>query len=465
MDDKTLEFEKIIIKVLFVDEDMRSKIIPNIKVEWFMNIDIREIVNVIISFVEKYGQMPNVIEMGRLIKDEDTSKVLKECLMIPDEDIRTQFILEEIEEFVKRRLVFNVAQSAYNYSSKHNSKKPNGSFADLMSDAESFSFDTNVGFDFFEEPSRLYHDANVNEKIIKCGLKNINDLIGGGFHEKSLNLFLASTNIGKTLIMCSFATDFILSNYNVLYVTFEDPENKIATRVAQNMFDVTQSQLKQMSEKEFQKAFDQTRSKIKDNRFIIKEFPEGTINATALKSLIKELKDKRDFIPDVLIIDYIGCMIPNGKYNSNLNSNTTLQLISLQVRALAMELSMPIISGLQTNRGGYGQSHIGLDQVADSYSSTTKADAIFGITQTEECQSENFYFVQLLKTRYGNQRNKKIMIGVDIEKQRIYDIDQNEHEVNKSNVFDSRAMATISANNDDNDDDGFNADDFGFDFI
>lgn len=252
---------------------------------------------------------------------------------------------------------------------------------------------------------------------------------------------------GKTLIMCSLATNLILNGHNVLYVTFEDPENKIASRIAQNMFDVTQAQYKHMSLQDFGKAFSKVKQTLKGNKLVIKEFPECSTNALMIKSLIKELDEKQNFKPDILFIDYIGCMIPNGRPNPNLNTNTTLMLIASQIRAVGMELGIPVISGAQTNRGGYGTAEISLNDAADSFSSTMKADAIFGITQPEEFKEQGMYLVKLLKTRYGNQRGENVTIGVDIEKQRIFDINSSQYANRTLNIFDSGASNHVEKPN------------------
>lgn len=432
---KPSDFERIILKALYVNDTVKGKVLPSMKTDWFFDVDDRFIAEKIIDFNGKYGKLPNVIETKRLLTDDTTLKVFEEAMEIPDEEVQTEFMLEEIQEYVRRRLVSNVCEKGYKAVQDTGVYK--ASLADLMAEAEAFTFDTNIGFDVLNDPRRLYEDANTKEKIYNSGVKTINDMIGGGFHEKSLNLFMAPTNIGKTLIMCSLASNFLLQGHNVLYVTFEDPENKIAARMVQNLFDITQKEYKSMSRANFDKAFATLKNKLPNNRVIVKEYPEGTVNAIQLNALLRELKDKQNFVPDVMLVDYIGCMIPNGRPNPNLNTNTTLQLISLQVRALGMTHGIPIISGLQANRGGNGVAEISLNDVADSFASTTKADAIFGVTQTDEYKQQNVYCVKLLKTRYGNQRNDTFLLGVDVEKQRIYDVDNQAIQQGSVNIFDA----------------------------
>ena len=415
----TQEFEKVIIKALYANQSICSKVLPELTDKWFSEYDTKQIVNKIIEFNTKYSNLPNAIELKRMITDEKTLKVFDDVLAIDDNQVNTPYLMGEIEEFVRKKLLLNQATKIQQYANGGVQKE---SFTDNIADAEAFTFDDNIGFDFFSEAQRLYEDANTKEVIFKSGLKTLDDLIGGGFHEKSLSLIMSSTNVGKTLIMCALTTNFVLHGYRVLYVTFEDSENKIATRIAQNMFDITQSQYKVMSRDDFAKAFTKAKSIAGGDKLIIKEYPEGTVNALQIEALIKDLKDKKKFVPDVLIVDYIGCMIPNGKPNPNLNSNSLLTLAAQQIRALGMKYGFPVISASQTNRGGYNTAEISLSDAADSFGQNMKADAVFAVTQTPEMKDQGMYQVQLLKTRYGNQRGQLVTIGVDVEKQRIYDL-------------------------------------------
>ena len=235
--------------------------------------------------------------------------------------------------------------------------------------------------------------------------------------------------------MSSLSTNLVLNGYKVLYITFEDSENKIAARIAQNMFNLSQTQFKSMSMHDFGKVFETFKKKCNGNNLIIKEYPEGSINAMNIKSLLKDLMDKKKFKPDVVFIDYIGCMIPNGRINPNIN--TILLQVAQQVRSVAQEWSIPIVSAAQTNRGGYNAAEVGLNDIADSFGVNTKADAIIGVTQTPEIKEQGMYSVQLLKTRFGNNKGQVSMIGVDIEKQRIFDLNQANIKQSSMNVFET----------------------------
>lgn len=417
---KEFDFEKVIIKALLTNDKVKTKVLPFLKEEWFgFNIDAKDIVRKIISYNSKYSEMANPLEIERMISNDSTLKTFKDILSIPNENVETPYIIEEIEEFVRRKLIYNVSERMHEYCRGENQED---NFADEVAEAQAFSFNTDIGFSFFEDPQILFEDIIANEKVYSTGLKSIDDLIGGGLHEKSLNMIMAPTNVGKTLTLCSIATNLIINGHTVLYVTFEDSEKKIGQRIAQNLYDVTQTQLKSLSRNSYGSIYKKALAKCGHNKLIIKEYEEGTLNAIGLKALLKELEEKKNFIPEVLIIDYIGCMIPNGKVSINTNDNTILKLVSGQVRSIGMIKGIPIVSAMQTNRGGYQSADLGLDDAADSFGQTMKADAIFGIMQSPEMKEANMYTVKLLKTRYGNKRGNVVTIGVDVEKQRLFDL-------------------------------------------
>ena len=386
---KEFDFEKVIIKALITNDKVKTKVLPFLKEEWFgFNIDAKDIVRKIISYNSKYSEMPNPLEIERMISNDSTLKTFKDILSIPNENVETPYIIEEIEEFVRRKLIYNVSEKMHEYCRGENQED---NFADEVAEAQAFSFNTDIGFSFFEDPQILFEDIIANEKVYSTGLKSI-------------------------------ATNLIINGHTVLYVTFEDSEKKIGQRIAQNLYDVTQTQLKSLSRNSYGSIYKKALAKCGHNKLIIKEYEEGTLNAIGLKALLKELEEKKNFIPEVLIIDYIGCMIPNGKVSINTNDNTILKLVSGQVRSIGMIKGIPIVSAMQTNRGGYQSADLGLDDAADSFGQTMKADAIFGIMQSPEMKEANMYTVKLLKTRYGNKRGNVVTIGVDVEKQRLFDL-------------------------------------------
>ena len=413
------EFEQVIIKTLYANPDVSSKVVPELDNSWFTNTDHKYIVDAIIDYNTRYSEMPNVIEVKRILKDERAVKEFEKCMEIADSDVNTPYILDEIQTFVRKRLGSRVCMAYTEYCS---SGKSRGSFADDMAYAESFSFDTKVGFSFFEEPEMIFNNIITNERLLPTGCKSLDEMIGGGLHTKALIEVMASTNVGKTLVLCSITSALVLGGWKVLYVSFEDSEVKVGQRIMQNIFDVTQNELRALNKEAYAKLWKKRASGIGHNKLVIKEYSEGCINALAIKALIQELKEKRGFVPDALVIDYIGCMIPNGRPNPSENDNSKLREICAQVRSIGMEMDIPVLTAAQSNRGGYGKAELGLDDAADSFGQTMKADVIFGITQTPELKEANMYTVKLLKTRYGQPKSSVVTIGVDTSKQKIYDL-------------------------------------------
>lgn len=426
-----LDFEKIIIKSFFINESVKNKVVPMLDIKWFRNnVDLAKIIGCIIEFNEKFENMPSPIELRQMLRDDNLIKIFDECMAISDEDCNSKFMLEEIEKFVKQKKLWNAASDVIDYLKTDDcNKKPlQCSFSEVFSDAEAFSFDTSVGFNYIDELDRIYNEVIKNEKLVKSGLKTIDELLYGGFHEKSISLILSPTNVGKTLIMCSLASNMIRQNYNVLYVTFEDSELKIGARITQNLCDMTQDQMKLMSRESYEKCKSNLK-KLIHSSLIIKEYPESAINALSLKSLIKELKEKNHFVPDIMFVDYIGCMVPNGQQNPNLNTNTILLRVAAQVRAISMEFGFPIVSGSQVNRGGYDSAEVNLNDAADSFGQTMKADFILAVTQTPDLKEQNLYSLKVAKTRFGNNKGGSVCVNVDIAKQRISDLNDKAHGV------------------------------------
>lgn len=442
IEDYTADFEKVILKSLYTSANVRNKVIPLLNTNWFRgNLEMINIIDEIIDFNTKHERIPQPLELRRLLtnhKKPDALDYFNDSMKLPDTVI-TEYIIEEIEDFVRSKLKWNCAQDVIR--SVSGEKVADTNFADRFVEADSFNFDESIGLDYFKELDRIHEEVIKNEVLIHTGIKTLDYLMFGGLHEKTLNLILASTNIGKTLIMCSLAVNIVRQGKNVLYVTFEDSELKIGGRVTQNFGDITQAQMKAMSPAEFGKLKERLQKTYTD-QLKIKEYPEGTVNAIKLKALLKELKEKKHFVPDVVFIDYIGCMIPNGRENPSLNTNTILQLISAQVRSISMELGMPIVSGLQTNRGGFESAAVKLNDVADSFASTMKADFILAVTQTPEMKEQNIYGLEVQKTRLGNNKNAAATVAVDIDKQRISDFNASSSDTQFTIDFDDADKPT-----------------------
>lgn len=426
------DFERLIIKSLYSNESISNKILPMFSYDWFDDELLINISNTISTFFQEHERIPNVLETKLLLKNNTSAlNEFEECLKIPDEEASTDFILTQIEEFIQKKKLFHAARDIVEEIKKPG--KVQGGFADKISECEAFTFDESIGTDFMNDVDEMYDTIIENERVFKTGLKTLDILLGGGLHEKSITILLAETNLGKTLSLCSLAAGLITNGYNVLYVTFEDPEKKIAKRILQNILNTNQKELKSLTKEQFKNFFINSTKNIKKN-LIIKEYPEYTCNAITINTLLKNLEEKKKFKPEVIIIDYVGCMIPNVRNNS-MNTNSTLQHITGEVRAIGMAKGIAILSVAQTNRGANGTSDLRLDDSADSYGQNFKADAVLGITQPPACIEACRYLFKLIKTRFdGEMKGQRRYVGVDISKQRLFDV-MSDEELHKSITF------------------------------
>ena len=432
MSDTPQVFETILIQMLFKDKESQDKLLPFLTPEVFDNFENRDIVSEILKFQNHYDKFPTVPELKLIVKNKDTYNHLVQVISKENKQYDEEFIKDQVEDFFKDKLLNNELFKTLEGIKKGDDDIKN-SASDRMREANSFSFDTSVGLDFFEDGERLFNSLHEKDNVIPTGIRNIDKIIKGGFHEKSLTLFLAETNMGKSLIKSAFATNCLLQNKNVLYVTLEMSEDKVSERIMANLFDIELNDLETLPKDRFLKTFEKVKTTV-NNRLVIKEFPTRSANTNKIRSLLKELEMKRSFVPDIIFVDYLGIMIPNS-FNKVNNTNTEMKIISEELRGLAMEFALPIVSSIQTNRGGFGELELDLTDVADSIGVTTTGDVIFGISQSDEMRTAGRYMFILLKNRYGLNKLQS-MVGVDYPKMRLYEIIDGEDyndSTNKSN--------------------------------
>lgn len=443
-----IDYEKYIIKQLFTNPDARDKLYSFLDPKYFDDeFAHNDIIKNYIKFKQEYGTYPTPKELVTLINKEETFNALKSILKYDLDGINDKFLQEQAAEFFRQKMIMNHVYSSIEAVKDKGTAGLTG-LPDSFREALSFSFDTHVGLDLFEDGDRLYKSMHHTDKVIQSGLSDLDKLIKGGFHEKTLTLLIAETNMGKSLIKCSFATNALLQNKNVLYVTLEMSEEKISERIMANLFDIAIDELILLPEDRFNRLLQKQKEKLK-SKLIIKEFPTRGANTNSIRNLLKELELKKNFKPDIIYIDYLGIMTTNSKFVDG-NTNIMYKVISEELRGLAVETGLPIVSANQTNRGGMGVSEIDLTDVADSIGQTMTADIIIGVTQTEEMNEQNIYAFKLLKNRYGSKFNR-VSIGVDYPKQRLYDlIDEDKiSDVNDADIEKAKEVirGTIKKNN------------------
>lgn len=421
-DDNQELLENIIIKFLYTNIEVRERVYPYLKFSLFDLVENVEIIKFVKKFMMKYDKFPSLKETKLKISDPDLFDHLKYVMKIDVSDYSDEVILGEIEEYIREKAMmdvcFKVAEKITNGESDNIKGSP-----DEMREAMAFSFDKQVGLDIFDKDCEdgIYNHFHNKEYVVSTGLETFDEIIEGGFHEKSLSLFMAETNMGKSLIMGALATNNLLQDKNVLYVTCEMSEHKIGERIIANVFDIETKELKRMSKDKFSDCFAKARERFK-GKFIVKEYPTGFASVNHIRNLVKELYLKKKFKPDIIYIDYIGIMAATFRSKSD-NTYNIQKRITEEVRGLAVELGIPIISAIQTNRGGFGVDELDLSNVSDSVGTAFTADIMIGVTQPDELRAVGKYRWTLIKNRYGINK-VGVTIKVNYGKMRLTDDDR-----------------------------------------
>jgi replicative DNA helicase len=304
-------------------------------------------------------------------------------------------------------------------------KKNRDAIPSILSDALAVSFDNNIGHDYFENYEQRYDFYNRKENRMPFDIEYLNKITNGGVPNKTLNIFLAGPNIGKTLMMCHIASSFLLQNKNVLYITLEMAEEEIAKRIDANILNIPINQFEDLPKNIFEKKVNKILERTK-GRLIVKQYPTASAHAGHFKALINELQLKKSFRPDVIFIDYLNiCASSRFKTNSNVNSYSYVKSITEEVRGMVVELDVPLFTSTQTTRGGFSSSDIEMTDISESFGTAATADLLLAIISTEELDNMNQVMIKQLKNRYSDKSiNKRFVVGIDRSKMRLYDVEQ-----------------------------------------
>jgi len=408
-------FESVIIKYLFTNQDARDTILPYLSPKIFSDFDLKEICKHILTFNETFKKFPTVSDMKLHIEKKELHDSFLECLNLDLTQFSDVSLLTEMESFIRKKLIWDViADTAENL--KEDKMNEISDCSDKLREAVSFTFNTEIGLDFFENGDRLYDALHEINKAIPTGLFYLDKILKGGLHEKTLTIFLGEVGLGKTATKCAIASNILLQNKNVLYITLEMSEEKISERIMANILDVKLDDLVLLSKDTFYQKFEAIRQSLK-NKFIIKEYPTKSINSNNIRILLKELKVKKNFVPNVVFVDYLGIMNSNTTRKSE-NSYTEVKRISEELRGVAVEFPSAFVSSVQVNRDGVGDVDIDITNMSDSLGPAMTADVIIAITQSDEfIQAGKFSFI-ILKNRYGVKK-KKTVIDVDYNYMRL----------------------------------------------
>ena len=424
--------EQTILRHILNDEAYMRKVLPFIKPEYFEGI-YRTLFKETGKFVAKYNKLPT--ETSFKIELDQSDKLSSEQhnmsmdvlpYLFSDEKVDEKWLLDTTEKWCQDRAVYNaIMESISIIDGKHESLTKNA-LPDILTKALGVGFDTNIGHDYIENVDKRYDFYHTEEQRIPFDLDYFNKITKGGLPRKSLNIALAGTGVGKSLFMCHMAAACMTQNLNVLYLTLEMSEEKIAERIDANLLNVPIDQIDKLSKDIFTTKVANI-SRQTTGKLIIKEYPTGSAHCGHFRGLLNELKLKKQFVPDIIFIDYLNiCSSSRMKgMGGAINSYNYIKAIAEEIRGLAVEFDLPVVSATQTTRSGYGNSDVGLEDTSESFGLPATADLMFALISTEELEQQGQMMVKQLKNRYNDPTyHKRFVIGVDRSKMRLYDVEE-----------------------------------------
>ena len=417
------KIETIILSKLLSDEEYLRKILPFVKGEYFSDNAEKIIYQQIEQFVAKYNSLPTIeaIEIAthndRTINENDQKGISEYLTKLDVElDVNDNWLLDQTEKFCKDKAIYNAILKSINIIDGNDKVHSQDGIPSLLQDALAVCFDNNVGHDYLDNADSRYEFYHRDETKLPFDLEMFNKITNGGLPNKTLNIALAGTGVGKSLFMCHMAAGHLSQGKNVLYITLEMAEERIAERIDANLMNVNIQELKDLSKSMFDNRVAKIRAKT-EGRLIVKEYPTASAHVGHFKALLNELQLKRNLKPDIIFIDYLNiCASSRYKASSGANSYTVIKGIAEELRGLAVEFDLPIVSATQTTRGGYANSDVELTDTSESFGLPATADLMFALISTEELEKMGQLMVKQLKNRYNDPAvNKRFMVGVDRE--------------------------------------------------
>ena len=423
--------EATILRNLVFNEDYSRKVIPFIQPDYFEQKTEKVIFEEIVQFIVKYGSAITVEALNIEIENrtdltEDQIKEIREINnSLNDNLVDKQWLLDTTEKWCRDRAIYLALMESIHIADGNNEKKNRDAIPSILSDALAVSFDNNIGHDYLQNYEERYEFYHRKEDKIEFDLEYFNKITKGGLPNKTLNIALAGTGVGKSLFMCHVASAALLQGRNVLYITLEMAEERIAERIDANLLNVPIQQLVDLPRQMFENKVTNI-SKKTQGTLIIKEYPTASAHSGHFKALLNELALKKSFRPDIIFIDYLNiCASSRHKANSSVNSYSYIKSIAEELRGLAVEFNVPIVSATQTTRSGYGNSDVELTDTSESFGLPATADLMFALISTEELEGLGQIMVKQLKNRYNDPTiYKRFIIGIDRAKMRLYDCEQ-----------------------------------------
>ena len=431
-----MKIETLILRNLMLNEDYTRAVIPHLKTIYFEE-PYRAVFNEIVGFVNKFNALPSAdalsIELRNNPRISEDSLALIPEISIQEGEQTQEWLVEKTEKWCQDRAIYLAIMDSINIiEGKHDTLDKNA-LPTVLAEALGVNFDLRVGHDYVDDSDARYDFYHRQEEHLPFDLEKFNTITKGGLVKKSLNVALAGTGVGKSLFMCHIAAGALTQMKNVLYITMEMAEERVAERIDANLMNVPIDQLENLSKD----MFDKKVHKLTDKgigKLIVKEYPTGAASSIHFRSLLKELKIKRDFTPDLICIDYLNiCASSRMKsMGGAINSYIMVKAIAEELRGLAVEYNLPIVTATQTTRSGFASSDVGLEDTSESFGLPATADLMFALISTEELENLNQIMVKQLKNRYNDPtgKNKKFVLGIDRAKMRLYDVEDTAHTLN-----------------------------------
>ena len=436
----SIDIQTMILRSFLTDEAYMRKVVPFMTPEYFEGPQ-REVFKAFVKYVAEYNHIPSIDAFRVTLTDGDwalsgdTFNLVNEslpALFTKDEDTDFDWMMDQTEKWCQDRALFNaVMESITIIDGKHQTLSKNA-LPDILTKALGVSFDTNIGHDYTADAEERYEFYHTKEERIPFDLEKLNLITKGGLPNKTLNIILAGTGVGKSLAMCHFAAANLSQSKNVLYLTMEMSEERIAERIDANLLDTELDNIEKLSKKSFVSKVADIASKTQ-GKLIVKEYPTGSAHTGHFRALLNELKLKKKFVPDIVYVDYLNiCASSRMKgLGGSVNTYSLIKSIAEELRGLAVEFNIPIVSATQTTRSGFGNSDPGLEDTSESFGLPATADFFIALVSNEELEEMGVVMVKQLKNRYSApSENKRFTLGINKSKMRLFDAEENPDLVN-----------------------------------
>ena len=429
------KIEFLILRNLIYNEEYARKVIPFIKDDYFEDQKQKIIFQEISSFIQQYNKLATKeilsieVEKRSDINDTIFAEIVDIISSLEDEVGELDWLIDSTEKWCRDRAIYLALMESIQLADGKDESKGRDAIPSILSDALSVSFDNHVGHDYLQDYEKRFESYHKKEDRIPFDLEYFNKITKGGLPNKTLNIALAGTGVGKSLFMCHVASSALIEGKNVLYITLEMAEEKIAERIDANLLNINIQDITDLPKPMFDTKVEDL-AQMTQGTLIIKEYPTASAHCGHFKSLLNELALKKSFRPDIIFVDYLNiCASSRYRANGNVNSYSYIKAIAEELRGLAVEANLPIVSATQTTRSGYGSSDVELTDTSESFGLPATADLMFALISTEELEGLNQILVKQLKNRYNDPTvRKRFVIGIDRAKMRLYDCEQTAQE-------------------------------------